>query len=150
MSITSSLRLAFCAVLLLAHAGPTLAQPLLPMVTLQVGAHRIQAERADTPQAMSEGLMHRTHLDPDAGMLFVLGAPDIYCFWMKNTLIPLSIAFIDASGQIVSIQDMQPGTLDPHCPPSPVTQGLEMRQGWFSRAGIRVGDRVRAVPQTGR
>jgi uncharacterized membrane protein (UPF0127 family) len=118
------------------------AQPPLPTVTLQVGGHAIQAEYAATPEALSEGLMHRSTMAADAGMLFELGEPDIHCFWMKNTLIPLSIAFIDRDGRIIDIQDMQPRSLDPHCPPGPITQTLEMNRGWFARAGVRVGDRV--------
>lgn len=118
------------------------AQPPLPTVTLRVGAHAVQAEHAATPEALREGLMHRTAMAADAGMLFELGEPDIHCFWMKNTLIPLSIAFIDQDGRIIDIQDMQPRSLDPHCPPAPVTQALEMNQGWFTRADVRVGERV--------
>ncbi|GAA0218527.1 DUF192 domain-containing protein [Castellaniella daejeonensis] len=122
--------------------GPAAAQPPLPTVTLRVGTHAIQAEYADTPETLSAGLMHRTALAADSGMLFDLGDPDIHCFWMKNTLIPLSIAFIGRNGRIVDIQDMQPGSLDPHCPPAPITQALEMNQGWFTRAGVKAGDRV--------
>ncbi|KAB0615999.1 DUF192 domain-containing protein [Castellaniella defragrans] len=118
------------------------AQPPLPTVALRVGGHPVQAEYAATPEALREGLMHRTALAADAGMLFELGEPDIHCFWMKNTLIPLSIAFIGRDGRIVDIQDMQPRSLEPHCPAAPATQALEMNQGWFARAGVRAGDRV--------
>jgi len=133
------------AALLLAGSScvhPAAAQPPLPTVTLRVGGHAVRAEYAATPETLSEGLMHRTALAADAGMLFELGEPDIHCFWMKNTLIPLSIAFIDRDGRIVDIQDMRPQSLDPHCPPAPVTRALEMNQGWFARAGVRPGDRV--------
>ncbi|MFC4297856.1 DUF192 domain-containing protein [Castellaniella hirudinis] len=126
----------------LLYGIPAAAQPPLPAVTLRVGAHAVQAEHAATPETLREGLMHRTTMAADAGMLFELGAPDIHCFWMKNTLIPLSIAFIDQDGRIIDIQDMQPRSLDPHCPPTPITQALEMNQGWFTRAGVRVGERV--------
>lgn len=123
------------------------AQPPLPAATLRIGAHVLQVEVANTPASLREGLMHRTQLPPDGGMLFQLGPPDdLYCFWMKNTLLPLSIAFIDADGRIVSIQDMQPQSLGPHCPPVAITTALEMSQGWFARAGINVGDRVRGIP----
>ncbi|CAM5209653.1 hypothetical protein CDEN61S_02162 [Castellaniella denitrificans] len=121
---------------------PAAAQPPLPTVTLHVGGHAIQAEHAATPETLREGLMRRTGLADDAGMLFELGEPDIHCFWMKDTLIPLSIAFIGPDGRIVDIQDMQPQSLDPHCPPAPVSQALEMNLGWFARAGVRTGDRV--------
>lgn len=127
---------------LLLAGRPAPAQPPLPTVTLNVGGHVVQAEYAAEPRTLSEGLMHRTALAADAGMLFELGEPDIHCFWMKNTLIPLSIAFIDRNGRIVGIQDMQPRSLAPHCPATPITQALEMNQGWFARAGVRPGDRV--------
>ncbi|TAN27784.1 MAG: DUF192 domain-containing protein [Castellaniella sp.] len=126
---------------------PAAAQPPLAMVSLEVGEHTVHAELADTPDRMREGLMGRTHLAADSGMLFMLGPPDdLYCFWMKNTLLPLSIAFIDEHGRIVSIQDMQPLSLAPHCPPSAITTALEMDQGWFARSGIGVGAAVRGIP----
>lgn len=121
---------------------PAMAQPPQPTVKLHVGGHTIRVEHAATPETLREGLMHRTALAAGTGMLFELGEPDIHCFWMKNTLIPLSIAFIDRDGRIIDIQDMRPQSLDPHCPAAPVTQALEMNQGWFARAGVRVGDHV--------
>jgi uncharacterized membrane protein (UPF0127 family) len=128
------------------HACAAPAQPPLPAIPLHVGTHAIRAELADTPETLREGLMDRDRLADGDGMLFVLGDPDIYCFWMKNTRIPLSIAFMDAAGRIESIQDMQPQSLDPHCPVRPVVAALEMNQGWFGRAGVRAGDRVRGIP----
>lgn len=126
---------------------PAAAQPPLAVISLEIGQHTVRAELADTPERMREGLMGRTHLATDSGMLFMLGPPDdLYCFWMKNTLLPLSIAFIDERDRIVSIQDMQPLSLAPHCPPSAITTALEMDQGWFARAGIRVGDAIRGIP----
>ncbi len=121
---------------------PATARPPLPTVTLHVGGHTIRVEHAATPETLREGLMHRTALAADNGMLFELGEPDIHCFWMKNTLIPLSIAFIDRDGRIVDIQDMRPQSLDPHCPTEPVTRALEMNLGWFARAGVRTGAHV--------
>lgn len=121
---------------------PATARPPLPTVTLHVGGHTIRVEHAATPETLREGLMHRTALAADNGMLFELGEPDIHCFWMKNTLIPLSIAFIDRDGRIVDIQDMRPQSLDPHCPTEPITRALEMNLGWFARAGVRTGAHV--------
>ena len=121
---------------------PATAPPPLPTVTLHVGGHTIRVEHAATPETLREGLMHRTALAADNGMLFELGEPDIHCFWMKNTLIPLSIAFIDRDGRIVDIQDMRPQSLDPHCPTEPITRALEMNLGWFARAGVRTGAHV--------
>ena len=106
----------------------------------------VRAELADTPDALRTGLMNRTAMPADAGMLFALGPPDIYCFWMKDTLIPLSIAFIDRQGRIVDIQDMQPRSLEPHCPPEPITTTLEMNRGWFDKAGVKTGVVVRGIP----
>lgn len=126
---------------------PAAAQPPLAVIPLEIGDHTIHAELADTPDRMRDGLMGRTQLATDSGMLFMLGPPDdLYCFWMKNTLLPLSIAFIDVHSRIVSIQDMQPLDLTPHCPPSAITTALEMDQGWFARTGIRTGDSVRGIP----
>jgi len=121
-------------------------QTVLPMAELSVGAHRVQAEIARTPQARSRGLMERRGLARDHGMLFVFDEDEPQCFWMKNTPLPLSIAFIDARGRIVSIQDMQPYALDTHCSPGPVRYALEMSQGWFNRAGISVRDTVSPLP----
>ncbi|MHA3902346.1 DUF192 domain-containing protein [Castellaniella sp. WN] len=138
-------RRTLAAALLLAAplcGGPAAAQSPPPAVTLRVGGHAIQAEYAATPETLREGLMRRTALAADAGMLFELGEPDIHCFWMKDTLIPLSIAFIDRNGRIVDIQDMRPESLAPHCPPAPITQALEMNLGWFARSGVRTGDRI--------
>ena len=143
-------RPAFCRALwclALMASWPALAQPPLPVIPLQLGSHTVQAELADTTETMRDGLMDRTQMATDHGMLFVLGPPDdLYCFWMKNTLLPLSIAFIDAQGRIASIQDMEPLSLQPHCPPRPITTALEMNQGWFATAGVHIGDAVRGLP----
>jgi len=121
---------------------PVPAQPPLPAVALHVGNQTVQAEYANTPDTLREGLMARTSMPENHGMLFELGDPDIQCFWMKDTLIPLSIAFIDHEGTIVDIQDMAPQNLAPHCPPVAITQALEMNLGWFERTGVKIGDRV--------
>lgn len=110
---------------------------------LQVGSQTIRVEYAATPEALRHGLMNRSTLAADHGMLFELGSADIHCFWMKDTLLPLSIAFIDAQGKIVDIQAMAPLDLSPHCPPVPITQALEMNRGWFEHRQIKVGDTVR-------
>jgi uncharacterized membrane protein (UPF0127 family) len=131
---------------LLLAAGPALAQqPPLPTVQLGAGMHLIRAEVAATDATRTLGLMHRTALAPNGGMLFVFEAPAPYCMWMKNTPLPLSVAFIDASGAIVNIADMQPHTEQSHCATAPVTYALEMRQGWFAERGIRAGERLRGL-----
>ena len=89
--------------------------------------------------------MYRTSLAPNGGMLFVFEQPGEQCMWMKNTLLPLSVAFIDDDGSIVNIADMQPQTEDPHCAAKPVRYALEMTQGWFAERGIRAGSRLRGL-----
>jgi uncharacterized protein len=120
--------------------APTWAQqPALPAIALNAGIHVIQAEVAGTPAARSQGLMRRKALAQGAGMLFLFDQPATHCMWMKNTLIPLSVAFIDERGQIVSIADMQPLDETSHCASRPARYALEMNQGWFKKRGIVAG-----------
>jgi len=112
-------------------------------VPLYIKNKEIQIEVAKTPEERARGLMGRKHLETDEGMLFIFEAEDYHGFWMMNTLIPLSIAFIDKEGRIVRITDMRPLTLDSHDPPKPILYALEMNQGWFAANGIKVGDKVR-------
>ena len=100
-------------------------------------------EVAKTPEEMAHGLMGRKYLGRDEGMLFVFEKEDYYGFWMKDTHIPLSIAFIDKECRIVSITDMKPLTLESHAPPQPILYALEMNRGWFSNHAVKVGDMVR-------
>ena len=132
-------------VLLLGAAPAGAQQPTLPTIELGAGMHLIRAELADTDGARTRGLMHRKALAPNGGMLFVFDAPGPYCMWMKNTPLPLSVAFIDAAGAIVNIADMQPHTEQSHCAVRPVSYALEMRQGWFAERGIRAGERLRGL-----
>ena len=118
------------------------AQPTLPIVTLQAGIHRIRAELAATAPTREIGLMHRESLAPNHGMLFVFDDKGGYCFWMRNTLIPLSIAFVDDDGSIVNIADMAPGSEQSHCPSKAVRFALEMEQGWFEKRGIGPGEKL--------
>ncbi len=115
----------------------------LPAATITAGMHLIRAEVARTPEQRAIGLMHRQSLGSNDGMLFVFEQPGVQCFWMKNTLIPLSIAFLADDGSIVNIADMQPQSLDSHCSDKPVRMALEMNQGWFARKGIKPGTRLR-------
>lgn len=134
------------ALLLLAVAAAARAQqPSLPVVELTTGLFRIHAELADRDETRSIGLMRRTSLAPSSGMLFLFDASGEYCMWMKNTLLPLSVAFIDEGGTIVNIEDMQPQTEDSHCALRPARFALEMAQGWFAARGIRAGSRLRGV-----
>ncbi|MDQ7988322.1 MAG: DUF192 domain-containing protein [Candidatus Dactylopiibacterium sp.] len=114
----------------------------LPRVELRAGMYRIDAEVADSAQTREIGLMHRRSMAPHEGMLFVFDTAQAYCFWMKNTLLPLSIAFIDETGQIVNLADMQPQSERNHCAAKPVRYALEMNQGWFAAKGIKAGARI--------
>lgn len=125
-----------------AIAQRDVANPALPKVALTAGIHRIQAEVADTPPKRQRGLMGRESLGPNEGMLFVFEDRAVHCFWMKNTPLPLSIAFVGEDGVIVNIADMQPFSEATHCPDAPIRHALEMEQGWFARKGIAAGSRI--------
>ncbi|HUL30404.1 MAG TPA: DUF192 domain-containing protein [Thermodesulfobacteriota bacterium] len=112
-------------------------------IPLYLHDREIWVEVAQTPEEQSRGLMGRKQLGKDEGMLFTFPTEGYHGFWMKDTLIPLSIAFIDKDGRIVWITDMKPLTLDSHVPPAPILYALEMNQGWFSSHGVKVGDRVK-------
>ncbi len=116
--------------------------PKLPTVDIGAGMHVIRAEVADEPSTRMRGLMMRERLGNNEGMLFVFPDKTRHCFWMRNTLLPLSIAFLDDDGTIVNIEDMQPQTEVSHCPIRPVTLALEMEQGWFAKRGIKPGTRL--------
>ncbi len=118
----------------------------LPRVTLKAGMHLIQAQVAATPEQRATGLMHRTEMPTNEGMLFVFEQPAGQCFWMKNTLLPLTAAFVADDGTIVNLADMQPQSLDSHCSAKPVRYVLEMHQGWFARRGIGPGFRLGGAP----
>jgi uncharacterized protein len=114
----------------------------LPAITLQAGMHNIRAAVAQTPEQRQTGLMFRREMAQHEGMLFVFEAAAPQCFWMKNTLLPLSIAFLADDGTVVNIADMQPQSLDGHCSAKPVRYALEMNQGWFAKRGIGPGFRI--------
>lgn len=118
----------------------------LPQVTLKAGMHLIQAQVASTPEQRAIGLMHRQSMPVNEGMLFVFDTPGVQCFWMKNTLIPLTAAFVADDGSIVNLVDMKPQTLDSHCSEKPVRFVLEMNQGWFAKRGLQAGARLGGPP----
>lgn len=124
-----------------AQEGP---QTGLPRVEMTAGMHRIQAQVASTPQQRALGLMHRREMPTNEGMLFVFEQPGTQCFWMKNTLLPLTAAFVADDGTVVNLADMKPQSLDSHCSAKPVRYVLEMHQGWFAKRGIQAGQRLRA------
>ena len=125
----------FCS-LAWAQGSPQLQ---LPRIQLQAGMHQIQAQVAANPDQRSIGLMHRAEMPQSEGMLFAFEQATQQCFWMKNTLLPLTAAFIADDGTIVNLADMKPQTTDAHCSEQPVRWVLEMNQGWFAKRGIKAG-----------
>ncbi|MDO8959158.1 MAG: DUF192 domain-containing protein [Rhodocyclaceae bacterium] len=111
----------------------------LPVMELQAGFHRIEAEVAHTQPARVQGLMQRREMPPQRGMLFVFPESDRHCMWMKNTLLPLAVAFLDDAGRIINVAEMQPGSEDNHCAARPARYALEMNAGWFARRGLKPG-----------
>jgi hypothetical protein len=114
----------------------------LPATTLKVGMHNIHAQLAVTPQQRQIGLMFRPSMPTHEGMLFVFEDASAQCFWMRNTLIPLSIAFLADDGTVVNLADMKPQSDDSHCSAKPVRYALEMNQGWFAKRGVKPGTRI--------
>lgn len=119
----------------------------LPIIELKTGIYRIQAEVASTAPARQVGLMNRTSMPTDSGMLFIFDQRAIHCFWMSNTKIPLSIAFIADDGKVVNIEEMQAETLNNHCPKAPVRYALEMNRQWFSQRAIGPGSLIQGLPR---
>ena len=124
-------------------AGAVQAQ--MPRMDFTIGFYRIEAEVAADLKNRMQGLMGRRNLAPQQGMLFVFPEVARHCMWMKNTFLPLSVAFLDEAGRIINIVDMQPETLDSHCAAKPARFALEMNQGWFAGKGIKPGVRVAGV-----
>ncbi len=129
---------------------PALARDIAPakhkaLPTLRINGHAMQVEVARTPSQRATGLMNRQHLAPNTGMLFAFDPPQIVSMWMKNTLLPLSVAFIDEHGKIINIADMQPQSLDTHSSLSPAKYALEMNLRWFEKYKIQAGASVAGI-----
>ena len=124
----------------------TLPSAWAETTTLRIGNLRIQAEVASTPQSRSQGLMQRTQLCTDCGMLFVFPKAGRHAFWMKNTPLPLSIAFIAADGTILNIEEMQPNTTDNHTAQGDALYALEMNGGWFTQSSVKSGHKIKDLP----
>ena len=139
---------AFAAAALLGApaAAQTEAQPRLDTVAIQAGLHVIRAELARTAMQQQTGLMFRREMAANDGMLFVFDQPGPRCFWMRNTPLPLTIAYIADDGSIVDLIDMQPLSERSHCSSKPVRYALEMNQGWFARRGIKPGFKLKGAP----
>lgn len=112
-------------------------------IPLYIKDKEIWVEVAKTPEQRARGLMWRKDLGDNEGMLFIFEKEEYHSFWMKNTYIPLSIAFIDKNGRIIEIRDMKPLSTETHSPPKPILYALEMKKGWFFKNGIRKGDTIR-------
>lgn len=124
---------------------PAQAQSAMPRTELSAGMYRIEAEVAATQENRMTGLMQRRSMPPNQGMLFIFTQPQRHCMWMKNTLLPLSVAFLDDEGHILNVEDMQPQTEDNHCAAKPARFALEMNLGWFRQKGIKPGQTIEGV-----
>lgn len=143
MAMTAVRLLAAAALLL----GAAAARCELPEIVLEVNGHKLTAEVAATDPARTQGLMHRRILPENRGMLFVFRETERHAMWMMNTYVPLSVAFLDARGVILNIEDMQPRTEDTHAAVKPAKFALEMNQGWFRKRGIRPGAKLLGLEQ---
>ena len=143
-----SLRSSFISLLLL--TAPAVMAQSMPVMELRAGFHRIEAEVAATDQNRQLGLMNRKSMPLQRGMLFVFNHENTHCMWMRNTLLPLSVAFMDASGTIINIEDMQPQTEENHCARRPARFALEMNLGWFAQRGIKPGTKLNGIDKAPR
>ena len=147
MTIRTPKPLFWCAIVL-ASMGCQAQSQDLPRITLNAGIHNISAEVAQSPDERATGLMFRQSMPPNQGMLFVFDQAEQQCFWMKNTLIPLDVAFVADDGTVINIEHMKPQTLDNHCSAKPVRLVLEMNEGWFARKGVSAGSKLMGKPFT--
>jgi uncharacterized protein len=125
----------------------TLVSNTLPMKALTIGTHSVQAEIAATPSDRQQGLMFRTTMPANQGMLFVFDESAAHCFWMRNTPLPLTIGFIDEHGVLINTADMTPFNDTSHCPSKPAKYALEMNQGWFTKSRVKIGTKVLGLPK---
>lgn len=145
---TAAAFLALTGVAVQAQSPPAAQSPQLNLQRVELGAgmHRIDAQVAQAPQERQIGLMHRRTMPQHEGMLFVFEQPGTQCFWMKDTLLPLTAAFVADDGTIVNLADMQPHAEESHCSAKPVRYVLEMNQGWFDKKGLKAGSQLRGAP----
>ena len=126
------------------------AQNAMPTLQLSAGFHRIEAEVAANDRNRQVGLMNRKAMPSQHGMLFVFAENNTHCMWMRNTLLPLSVAFLNEEGKIINIEDMQPQTEDNHCAKVPARYALEMNLGWFAQRGINPGMKLGGIDKAPR
>jgi uncharacterized membrane protein (UPF0127 family) len=136
--------LAGLALLALSHLA--LGDAAFKTARIKVGAHSLNVEVAATDPQRSQGLMYRKKLGRQDGMLFIFDEPAYHSMWMKNTLIPLSVAFIDGEGRILNILDMEPQTLNSHTAAGPARYAIETNKGWFAQRKVKPGDKVTGLP----
>jgi uncharacterized membrane protein (UPF0127 family) len=136
---------ALCSPVSFAQNSPQLE---LPRIKITAGMYLIDTQVAATPEQRATGLMHRPQMPQSEGMLFIFEQPSEQCFWMKNTLLPLTAAFVADDGTIVNLADMKPLSTDSHCSEKPVRFVLEMNQGWFAKKGIKAGFKLNGKPFT--
>jgi hypothetical protein len=135
------------AAALLATALGTAAQFAARTTTVQVAGHALRVEVVSTPAGRSTGLMNRMSLAKNDGMLFLFDEPGYHSMWMKNTFIPLSVAFLDGEGRIINILDMEPHSLDMHMATGPALYAIETNKGWFAERKVKAGDKVTGLPR---
>ena len=117
----------------------------MPRIELTAGMYRIEAEVAANQPNRMQGLMHRRMMPQHQGMLFVFTEANRHCMWMRNTLLPLSVAFVDEQGVILNIEDMEPQTENNHCAAKPARFALEMNKGWFAQKGLKPGTHLNGL-----
>jgi uncharacterized membrane protein (UPF0127 family) len=137
-------------IVLILACVPAAVRAELPVAQLSAGMHLIRAEVADSMEVRMQGLMYRKAMAQNSGMVFVFDENATHCMWMKNTLIPLSVAFIDEAGAIVNIADMQPHSEQSHCAERQARYALEMNRGWFAQRGVKPGIRLGGLPRSAR
>jgi uncharacterized membrane protein (UPF0127 family) len=133
------------ALLIASHAGADATRART--IPIKVGAHALRVEVMTNDEERARGLMHRKHLGANDGMLFVFDEPAYHSMWMKDTLIPLSVAFLDRNGVILNILDMEPHTLEPNVSAGPSIYAIETNKGWFAAKKIKPGDKVTGLPK---
>lgn len=144
LDLRMALRLLAAALVLSAHAA--VADAPLKTAQLRVGKHALRVEIAQTEPQRSKGLMFREKLARNDGMLFIFDDPGYHAMWMMNTLIPLSVAFVDRQGVILNIEDMEPRTTEAHAAAGPALYAIETNRGWFAERTIKPGDKVAGLP----